>query len=205
MVNNTQNTIAYVISALGVIALVAFGVSAYGTTTPSNFGHTITDEIGSPAGCQSGQVLQWTGSSWTCVNFPLSGATGYIPMYTSPTSIGNSAIYETSNFIGIGKTNPRSRLDVQGNIIATGTICSDSGGCIGSSSTSGLSQEYTLTGGNAPLNLGSRFFCFLVHFSYADASRADLDCDLGVNNGVWTFAIGGNSTSMNTCKARCYN
>ena len=48
----------------------------------------------------------------------ISGTTNYIPKFTAANQLGNSIIYETGGKIGIGKTNPTAKLDVDGNIRA---------------------------------------------------------------------------------------
>jgi len=40
------------------------------------------------------------------------GTTNYIPKFTSPSSIGNSVIYENNRKIGIGTTNPQTNLHI---------------------------------------------------------------------------------------------
>jgi len=53
-----------------------------------------------------------------------SGTANYIPKFTAPTTIGNSAIYETGDRVGIGTTNPTRDLYVAGEIEASGLIVS---------------------------------------------------------------------------------
>ena len=40
------------------------------------------------------------------------GAAGYVAKFTGPTTVGNSAIYDNSGSVGIGTTNPNSRLHI---------------------------------------------------------------------------------------------
>ncbi|MHC4543414.1 MAG: hypothetical protein ACYTDW_01680 [Planctomycetota bacterium] len=50
-----------------------------------------------------------------------SGTRNNIPKFTGSTTLGNSVIYETSGYIGIGTTNPRGKLDVNGSIYLRGS------------------------------------------------------------------------------------
>lgn len=61
---------------LGAFAVILFGVgiSAFGTSNPSNFGHSFA-ELEQPSGCLAGEVVSWTGSAWDCI--PQNGFTGY--------------------------------------------------------------------------------------------------------------------------------
>jgi len=51
-----------------------------------------------------------------------SGATNYIPRWTSSSALGNSNIFQnaTNKDIGIGTTTPTATLDVKGNVVFTG-------------------------------------------------------------------------------------
>ncbi len=88
-------------------SLIAIGVGVYAAvgTTP-NPGHDIA-QIAEPIGCGTNQFLQWTGSSWTCVDVSDeigiggSGTANYIPKFTAATTVGNSIIYETAGNVGI--------------------------------------------------------------------------------------------------------
>ncbi len=46
--------------------------------------------------------------------YQLSGTSGYLPKYTTDTTLGNSVMYESSSKIGIGTTSPEQVLDVNG-------------------------------------------------------------------------------------------
>lgn len=41
-----------------------------------------------------------------------SGTTNYVPLWTSPTNLGNSGIFQSGNFVGIGTTTPTAPLAV---------------------------------------------------------------------------------------------
>ena len=49
-----------------------------------------------------------------------SGTTNYIPLWTSSSALGNSAMYQTGQGIGIGTTKPQWELDVTGHINSSG-------------------------------------------------------------------------------------
>jgi collagen type I alpha len=51
-----------------------------------------------------------------------SGATGYLARFSDPSTLGVSAIYDTGSAIGIGNTNPLAKLDVSGNVNASGYL-----------------------------------------------------------------------------------
>src|SRR3989344_1007655 len=63
-----------------VVAGVLIGYAMTAGVAP-NPGHVI-DNVSAPAGCQANQILQWTGSSWTCINMPSSGS-GFAYFYGS--------------------------------------------------------------------------------------------------------------------------
>lgn len=85
-----------------------------------------------PTGASSGRVLTSDGSGvGTWLDPPGGGIGGsgdgnYIAKFTgsgSSTTIGNSVIYQnSSNRVGVGTTTPGYKLDVSGDIRATGTI-----------------------------------------------------------------------------------
>lgn len=88
-------------------------------------------------------------------------------------------LYATNGNVGIGTTSPQEKLDVAGNIIASGTIC-DSNGCIGSGgasvwSTSGANIYYS--GGNVGIGITSPGRNLDVH---DDANNATI----GVSSGA---------------------
>jgi len=53
---------------------------------------------------------------WNSVDFPGSGTTNYISKWVSPTTQGNSVIYDDGVNVGIGTSSPSAKLDVNGNI-----------------------------------------------------------------------------------------
>jgi len=116
---NFTNRFIYTFVAFVFILIIGIGVFAFGTSDPSTFGHS-ADEFAPPVGCLVNQVLQWDGVNWICAGFS-SGLW---------TAIGSNLYYNLGN-IGIGTTTPQEKLDVIGNIKASGTIC-DGNGCVGS-------------------------------------------------------------------------
>jgi len=50
--------------------------------------------------------------------------------YIDLTGVGNSLTIDSNRNVGIGTTNPTAKLEVIGDVLASGTIC-DSNGCIG--------------------------------------------------------------------------
>jgi hypothetical protein len=87
-----------------------------------------------------------------------SGTANYLPVWTNSSTLGNSAIYESGNKIGIGTTSPTSDLQVNsapGTSGATGTnadaafkVTGGAGGnSTGSATAGGLGGAITLTAG----------------------------------------------------------
>jgi hypothetical protein len=64
---NFSNRWLYTFIVLGILAVVAVGVYAYGTSTPSTFGHSI-EEIDPPSPCSNNQILRWDGNALICSN-----------------------------------------------------------------------------------------------------------------------------------------
>jgi hypothetical protein len=64
---NLSNRGIYSIIAFGIMMVLGVGTYAYGTSNPSDFGHSI-GELEPPVGCSSGQILEWGGASWNCIN-----------------------------------------------------------------------------------------------------------------------------------------
>ncbi len=90
-----------------------FGIAP--TAGDVNIKGTIKIGGGSPT---TGKVLTATDSTglatWQTLSSGMggSGTANYIPKFTASTTIGNSAIYQSGNNIGIGTTNPVAALEV---------------------------------------------------------------------------------------------
>ncbi|MFH1311027.1 MAG: hypothetical protein ABIH65_01325 [Nanoarchaeota archaeon] len=121
-----SNRLSYTIISL--VALILVAVIVYAIVP--NPGHPIS-AIEEPSGCVAGQVLTWTGSVWSCAsvsgggtgNISGGGTTNYLTKFTGASTVGNSIIYDNGINVGIGVTNPRTKLSVGGYIISSsGTI-----------------------------------------------------------------------------------
>jgi len=69
-----------------------------------------------PTSASSGYVLTSDASgvgTWQAAGgIGGSGTANYIPKFTAPTTLGNSAIYQSGSSVGIGTTSPSYRLDI---------------------------------------------------------------------------------------------
>ena len=72
-----SNRLSYTLIAIGILAVIGVGVYAYGTTVPSTFGHS-AGELAPPSPCISNQVLQWSGTAWTCITLPSQAQWPYL-------------------------------------------------------------------------------------------------------------------------------
>jgi hypothetical protein len=77
-----SNKLALGILIISIILVLSIVISALTPGTAPNPGHLITDDVSPPTGCLANQVLQWTGSTWTCVG------DSYIQRRVSGTCIG---------------------------------------------------------------------------------------------------------------------
>ena len=107
---------------------------------PSNTGiHIPSGTGGSNVLWNSGGVLTWGSTALTVTgSVTASGATGYLPYFTSGTTLGDSAIYQDgSGHIGIGTASPASyALNVVG-AINVGVLNTSAGALILNGATSG--------------------------------------------------------------------
>jgi hypothetical protein len=98
-----SNKLAYILIAIFSFILIGVGVYAYGGSVPSTVGHSL-GEIALPS-CSVGQVLDWTGSDWSCLTLSstdmrLSIEAGGV-CYTTPVSTCAVTTQSCSNFFQI--------------------------------------------------------------------------------------------------------
>ena len=99
-VNFSKKTIVPIVAAVLALASI-ITVIAFGTNNPSTMGHSI-GEIAPPAGCTSGQVLSWTGTTWSCSTSSSGGNQGLTTascglIYDNFGQPGGGTLYQTVN------------------------------------------------------------------------------------------------------------
>jgi len=137
---NFTNRFLYTFVALIFILIIGIGVFALTPGVAPNPGH-LFDEFAPPVGCGTNQVLQWDGINWACAD----GSS----LWTS----SGSNVYYNLGSVGIGTDTPDEKLDVAGNIKASGTVC-DGNGCIGSGSGGANMAAFTQPGGTFTVPAG---------------------------------------------------
>lgn len=122
----------------------------------------------------SKSVMFHNGTKWNPVCSISSGSSGgtsnYIIKWTGDTSIGNSIIYDTGSFIGIGTKTPNQVLDISGNLNISYTQGKTDKGII---------------------YLGENRF---IH-TYSDPSRIDTNLFIGIESG--NFIMGSSTGTDN--------
>ena len=140
-------------------ALVTGSITATSTISSTNFSSSGVVTIGTPGVNNSSHIQFWPNDA--------SGNAYYIEDYNSIFSIGSgvygsgtSVLSISGSNIGIGKTTPNAKLDVDGNIIITGSLTiTDTTNTLSLPSTSiiskaiGLDIVTTSTEVNAPITL----------------------------------------------------
>lgn len=199
----TNKRLTFTLIAVAVLIVAALAINAYNSGGPSSQkGHQTIDIVPSWP-CSANQIIKRSSTQLGCSNPPvLGGSSGYVLRYANSNTFTSSRIFQNQlGNVGINTITPREKLDVQGDIHVTGTICSDIDGCIGSSSGSNgdytVSGPYTTTG-----DLGAHSFCYL---SRVDTGYYQYDCSVvnsGMSNGVptWYFNDG---ASRGNCEVYC--
>jgi hypothetical protein len=97
-----------------------------------------------------------------------SGTTGYIPRYSSSTSIGNSIIYDDGTNAAIGTTAPQGLLTLRATVTNTPSLAfkNESGGPSSAiSNFTSAAQTYTVIGTNAYVNNTANIVRFNTSFA----------------------------------------
>jgi hypothetical protein len=76
------------------------------------------------------------------------GATNYIALFSSPTSVTSSILYQTSSNVGIGTTTPQSKLDVNGDALINGLTIGRGGGNTSTNTALGYQALSSSAAGN---------------------------------------------------------
>jgi len=112
----------------GTISIDLLGVGTTSATTSSNSGlEFVSSKLSLLHGCSNTQVLSWDSALgvWKCDSvsgiggLSGSGTSGYITKYTGSNTLGNSVLFETGGKIGIGTTDPETKLAVIGAVSAS--------------------------------------------------------------------------------------
>ncbi len=116
------------------------GYVGVGTTAPTTAGLVVTKNVsgvgidmvgnrianlGAPVNPNDAATKSYVDSAYvpggTAGNVGGTGTSGYIPKWTSTSTIANSGIYQSGSNIGIGTTGPGALLDVEGTYKLNGT------------------------------------------------------------------------------------
>jgi len=188
---NFTNRFLYTFVTLIFILIIGIGVFAITPGIAPNPGHLI-GEFAPPVSCNINSVLQWDGTNWVCTNLSSEGSSLW--------SASGSNIFYNLGDVGIGTTFPQEKLDVIGNIKASGDICTDANGgkCL-SNITAGA-------GGLAdcPLAVWNRAIDLPESPSGTVTTRLCSECSsayAGNSNKIPIYCVDG--TWMYSCAAAC--
>ena len=98
-----NNKVLYTFISFIAILIIGVGVFALTPGVAPNPGHLIS-EVAPPAGCGTNQVLQWSGSAWTCANpVAQSGEVIAFNLSTCPTGWSEFTGARGRTIIGTGQ------------------------------------------------------------------------------------------------------
>ena len=180
---NVSNKLSYTIIAVVALLLVGSGVYSLSPGVAPNPGHTF-DQIDPPSGCTLGQVLQWTGSAWSCVSLTAScfvpytnqaddDVDGYVEQGFNPSVVSNDCndedarIHPNSNYVR------SSSLDI--NCDGTSEQLFDyTVGELGYMCWCGFYNEITVTDFNSGTLMGLQLGCYQTNFDPQYSNCVDL-------------------------------
>jgi hypothetical protein len=137
----------YIIVVLGIIVLISLGIYALPSGVAPNPGHFIS-EVSPPSGCAAGQLLQWNGATWTCINANVGCPSGtHIATSTYTNELEDT--YGSPTFMGYSPScsSPTDTCDGDQNNAYT---------CLTSDSKTCIDVYKTPTGGIAPYTCTKR-------------------------------------------------
>lgn len=130
-----------------------FASAAYSVTKPAN-GHSWDEMMCTKGLCVAGDNVQMDGTlkittgagagkvltsdadgmaTWGAASGGAgTGTTNYISKWSNGTTLGNSTVFDNGTNVGIGTVSPSKKLEVSGDMLATGDICNGGGKCLSS-------------------------------------------------------------------------
>jgi hypothetical protein len=131
------------------------------------------------------------------------GTKDYVPLWLSPTKLGNSKLFQTGGKIGIGTTTPTATLDVNGAINAATSYHLGSrpfafGSYTNANAMLGFAGNSTMTGaGNTATGAGAMYSNTTGSFNTANGEEVLYYNTTGTfNTAIGGFALGVNSTGQ---------